>query len=102
MTGESAVLVFTEVEKATFYAGTMLADGEDIAIVSASDEEIRKHAFGGAPTVCASWTPSGPIPRCAHKGEQACRVGGYPMADEEAQLMSKLEEFFWARFEVKC
>lgn len=66
VTGESAVLVFTEVEKATFYAGTMLADGEDIAIVSASDEEIRKHAFGGAPDgVCIvdpEWTHPPGVP----------------------------------------
>jgi hypothetical protein len=59
MTGEPAVLVFTDVDKASDYAGIMLADGHDIAIVTASDEDIRKHAFRGDPDgVCVvdpSW-----------------------------------------------
>jgi hypothetical protein len=63
VTGESGVLVFTDLDKATFYTGTMIADGEDIAIVVASDEQIQKHAFGGdLDGVCIvdpAWTQGG-------------------------------------------
>jgi hypothetical protein len=60
VTGDSGVLVFSNIDRALEYAGIMMADGHEIALVEASDEDIQKHAFGGDPNgVCivdADWT----------------------------------------------
>ncbi len=56
-TGDPAVLVFLDLETAVYYAGRLLADGSDVAIVTTSDGEIQERAFGGTLEACASWTP---------------------------------------------
>ena len=59
VTGESGLLVFSNIDRAVEYAGIMIAEGHEIALVVASDEEIQRHAFGGDPDgVCivnADW-----------------------------------------------
>lgn len=55
LTGEPAVVVFTNLDQAWPYAGRMLADGQDVAIISAADSEIQDRAFGGDPEgVCVA------------------------------------------------
>ena len=53
------MLVFSNIDRAVEYAGIMIAEGHEIALVVASDEEIQRHAFGGDPDgVCivnADW-----------------------------------------------
>jgi hypothetical protein len=44
--GPLAVLIFSDLVGAASYAA-IEHKGQDIAIISASDEEIQKHAFGG-------------------------------------------------------
>lgn len=46
--GPPALLIFTSIERAATYAAINL-EGQDVAIVEASEEEIQKHAFGGDP-----------------------------------------------------
>ncbi len=49
VTAETAVLVFSDIDKAASYAGVMLADGRDVAIIGVSDKDIQEYAFGGDP-----------------------------------------------------
>jgi hypothetical protein len=58
------VLVFTDPDRATSYAGFMLTEGYDVAVISASDEKIQEHAFEGDPEgLCIvdpqTWHPPG-------------------------------------------
>jgi hypothetical protein len=59
VTGETGLVVFSSIDRAVEYAGIMMADGHEVALVEASDEEIQKHAFGGDPNgaciVDADW-----------------------------------------------
>ena len=57
--GPPALLIFSGIKGAATYA-TINLDGQDVEIVSASDEEIQKHAFGGDPDglciIDSEWT----------------------------------------------
>jgi hypothetical protein len=59
VTGETGVVIFGSLDRAADYAGMLIAEGVEISIVKASDDGIRKHAFGGDPDgVCivdADW-----------------------------------------------
>jgi hypothetical protein len=72
--GSPALLVFTNLDKAAFHVGTMLADGRDVAVVTASQEEIQKHAFGGDPNglciVDPEWTHPPGLPVAVGKLEE--------------------------------
>jgi hypothetical protein len=49
LSGMPAVLVFTSVARAIIYAGRLLADGANVAIVTTTDSELQARAFGGDP-----------------------------------------------------
>jgi hypothetical protein len=62
--GSPALLLFSDVDQAATHVGLMLEEGRDVAVISASHEDIQKHAFGGDPhglcVVDPEWTyPSG-------------------------------------------
>jgi hypothetical protein len=49
-TGEPAVVVFTDLDQATWYAGRLLAwSRSDVAIITVADSELQERAFGGDP-----------------------------------------------------
>ena len=49
-TGEPAVVVFTDLDQAVWYAGRSLAwSRSDVAVIVATDSEIQDRAFGGDP-----------------------------------------------------
>ncbi len=61
-TGGPAVLVFLDLEAAVYYAGHLLTDGADVAIVTTSDGEIQERAFGGDPRGMCIVDPSTEYP----------------------------------------
>ncbi len=62
LTGEPAVVVFTDLDQACPYVGRMLADGEDVAMISVADSEIQDRAFGGDPEGMCVVDPSTEYP----------------------------------------
>ena len=49
-TGKPAVVVFTDLDQALWYAGRLLAwSRSDVAVITVADSEIQDRAFGGDP-----------------------------------------------------
>ncbi|PLS86819.1 MAG: hypothetical protein CYG60_05240 [Actinobacteria bacterium] len=83
-TGEPAVVVFTDLDQAVWYAGRLLAwSRSDVAVIVATDSEIRDRAFGGDPEGACIVDPG--IGRPPWISVPVGRLGEWARAEEQAR-----------------